>query len=88
MRRRRVSISGADVAVVGDCRGKVPEGWPMRRRRVTGAGAGVAVGGGGAFRSSAHAFRWFIMGTCASQQSTEQKAYPVRFRLQVDTLQT
>jgi hypothetical protein len=28
------------------------------------------------------------MGTCASQQSTEQKESPVRVRLQVDTLQT
>ena len=28
------------------------------------------------------------MGTCASQQFTEQKASPVRGRLQVDTLHT
>ena len=38
-------------------------------------------------RSSAHASRWRSIGTCASQQSTEQNASGARTRLQVDTLQ-
>src|SRR5947207_1448815 len=41
----------------------------------------------GAVAFSAHASRWRIMGTCASQHDTEQKNNPVRLRLQVDTLQ-
>jgi len=36
--------------------------------------------------SSAQASRWRSMGTCASQQETEQKTRAVRGRLHVDTL--
>src|SRR2546425_12316505 len=40
----------------------------------------------GAVFSSAHASRCRSMGTCASQQSTLQKANPVPLRLHVETL--
>lgn len=38
--------------------------------------------------STAHDSRCRMMGTCASQQETEQKIVPVRLRLHVETLQT
>ena len=61
----------------------------MRRRGALDAAcARSASARDGARRSSAQALRWFMTGTCASQQRTLQNANGERARLQVETLHT
>jgi hypothetical protein len=50
-------------------------------------GSGAASPGLGERASTAQASRWRRIGTCESQQVTEQKLSSVRTRLHVETLQ-
>lgn len=78
------ALVGADVGTMR----RRASGSPAETLVATLAAAKLAAASVGARRSSHHASRWFMVGTCASQHATLQKTQATRGRLHVETEQT